>query len=134
MHATKFFWNQQAVAKIRKNLDPDILSVKAPTYAGQLALVHGGTRWRSLARQAADLVAYLSENGLTIGMASLCQCPALVSVGDRDELVSVREAQRLSQGIPEGALLVLPGVRHPFRTLGRQPLLPVMQRFHLQIG
>ncbi len=58
------------------------------------------------------------------------QTPTLISVGDRDELVPLNEAQRLSRTLPHGSLIVLPGVRHPFQTLHPIPLLPMMQEFH----
>lgn len=130
MHATKFYWTKEAVANMRSQLDPDAMSEKVPGYANQLAQEHGGSHWRVLVRQAADLVAYLSQKGVTEGMAAHTQCPALVSVGDRDELVSLPEAQRLSRVLAQGELIVLPGVRHPFPSIREVPLLPMMQAFH----
>ncbi len=130
MHATKFYWTKEAVANMRSQLDPDAISSKVPGYANQLAQEHGGSHWRVLVRQAADLVSYLSEQGITEGMAAHAQCPCLVSVGDRDELVSLPEAQRLSRVLPKADLIVLPGVRHPFQSLKEIPILPMMQAFH----
>lgn len=130
MHATKFYWTKDAVANMRNQLDPDAMSSKVPAYANQLAQEHGGSHWRVLVRQAADLVGYLSEKGITEGMAAHAQCQCLVSVGDRDELVSLPEAQRLSRVLPNCDLIVLPGVRHPFQSLREVPILPMMQVFH----
>jgi pimeloyl-ACP methyl ester carboxylesterase len=130
MHATKFYWTKEAVGNMRSQFDPDTMSTKVPGYANQLAQEHGGSHWRVLVRQAADLVGYLSEKGVTEGMAARTQCPCLVSVGDRDELVPLSEAQRLSRVLPHGELIVLPGVRHPFQTVREVPLLPMMQAFH----
>lgn len=131
MHATKFYWTQEAVTQMREQLDPDRMAAMVPAYANQLAQDHG-SRWRMLVRQAADLVAYLSQEGMTEGMARRVQVPVLVSVGDRDELVSLPEALRLSRVFPDGRLLVLPATRHPFASVGRVPLLPMMQAFHRQ--
>jgi pimeloyl-ACP methyl ester carboxylesterase len=130
MHATKFYWTKEAVANMKAQLDPVTMSEKVPTYANQLAQEHGGSHWRVLVRQAADLVGYLSEKGLTEGMANQVQSRCLVSVGDRDEMVSLPEAQRLSRALPNGQLIVLPGVRHPFQTVHEIPILPMMQAFH----
>ncbi|MCI0396881.1 MAG: alpha/beta hydrolase [Chloroflexi bacterium] len=134
MHATKFYWTKDAVTNMRKQLDPDTMSARVPAYANQLAQEHGGSRWRMLVRQAADLVGYISEQGITEGMASRSQCPVLVSVGDRDELIPLQEAQRLSRVFPQGELLVLPGVRHPFPSVRLVPLLPMLQEFHAPPG
>ena len=129
MHATKFYWTHEAVADMRRQLDPDRMEEKVPTYAAQLVQAHG-SRWRMLVRQAADLAAYLAEQGLTEGMARRANLPALVSVGALDELVPLPEAVRLSRLLPQGGLLVLPWVRHPWSTLHPVPFLPAMQAFH----
>jgi len=130
MHASKFYWTQEAANKMRAQLDPDDLAAKVPTYADQLVQDHGGRQWRILVRQAADLISYLVDNGLTEGMIKRIQTPVLVSVGDRDELIPLNEAQRLSRMLPNGRLLVLPGVRHPYQTIPPVPLIPMMQEFH----
>ncbi len=132
MHATKFYWTKEAASKMRRQLDPDIMAEKVPTYADRLVQEHGARHWRTLVRQAADLVAYLAENGLTERNAAHTQIPVLVSVGDRDKMVPLAEAQRLSQIIPQGELIVLPGVSHPYSSLRLIPLLPMMQYFHNQ--
>ena len=130
MHATKFYWTRESAAKMRQQLDPDTMAANVPAYADQLVQEHGARQWRVLVRQAADLVNLLAEVGLTERMASHAQCPIIVSVGERDELVPIAEAQRLSRLLPRGELLVLPGVRHPFQTVRLIPLLPMMQHFH----
>jgi pimeloyl-ACP methyl ester carboxylesterase len=130
MHATKFYWNKETLAAMRRQLDPDMIAQNAPSFADRLTREHG-SRWRQLARQAGDLVSTTAQDGLTEGMAARAQIPVLVSVGDRDELVSLAEAARLARIIPEGQLLVLPGVQHAFHTVSLVPLLPVMQQFHM---
>ncbi len=130
MHATKFFWTPEAAEKFRMQMDPDMLAEKVPAYADQLVQDHGARQWRILVRQAADLTTDLVTNGIPERTVSHVQCPVLISVGDRDELVPVSEALRLSRGIPQGQLLVLPNVRHPFQTVRLIPMLPMMQSFH----
>lgn len=130
MHATKFYWTPDAVAKMLQQLDPDIMAQKVPTYADQLVKDHGGRQWRTLVRQAAELTASLVENGLAERQLKNAQQPVLVSVGDRDELVPLPEAFRLSRALPNGELLVLPNTRHPLQTVRLVPLLPMMQTFH----
>jgi len=130
MHGTKFYWTPDAVAKIHQQLDPDMLAEKVPAYADQLVQEHGARQWRMLVRQSADLVSEIYDNGVAERVLNSVHCPVLVSVGDRDELVPVLEAQRLSRQFEEGALLVLPGVRHPLQTVPQIPLLPMMEAFH----
>lgn len=132
-HATKFYWNKEAAAKMRSQLDPEQMSKKVPTYADQLVQLHGARHWRELVRQAADLVSFLVNNGLTENMIGRLQTPVLISVGERDELVPLPEAARLSRVLPNGELLVLPGVRHPFNSIRPVPFLPALNYFHQQV-
>lgn len=129
MHGTKFYWTAEVADKARAQLNPDSLAAATPAYADQLVQEHGGRQWRELVRQGADLVAVLAQEGVTEKMAAQVQCPALVSLGDRDELVPLAEAHRLSRVLYRGGLLVLPGVRHPYQTIQPIPLLPTITHF-----
>ena len=130
MHGAKFYWTKEAANKMRIQLDPDQMAEKVPAYADQLAQEHGARRWRILVRQAADLTSTLVTKGINERNIKHLQTPTLISVGDRDELVPLNEAQRLSRTLPNGSLIVLPGVHHPFQTTHPIPLLPMMQEFH----
>lgn len=130
MHATKFYWTPESAQSMSRQLDPEAMAEKVPTYADQLVQEHGARQWRDLVRQAADLVNFLVTNGLKERDVANLVTPLLVSVGERDELVPVAEAQRLSRVIEKAELIVLPGVRHPYATLREIPLLPMMQHFH----
>ncbi|MEM7334059.1 MAG: alpha/beta hydrolase [Chloroflexota bacterium] len=130
-HATKFYWTDEAIQRMKAQLDPDMMAEKVPTYADLLVQDHGARQWRLLVRQAADMIIDLKTNGLTEAMARKIQCPTLISVGEKDELVNILEAQRLSAVLPKGELIVLPGVKHPFQTVRFMPLLPMAQHFFL---
>ncbi len=130
VHGAKFYWTKEAAAIVRAQLNPSHLAEKAPAYADQLVKEHGARNWRELLRQAGDLTTLLVEKGIKEPNLSNLSTPVLVSVGDRDELVPVIEAHRLAHILPQGELIVLPGVRHTFQTIRPIPLLPMMQRFH----
>ncbi|MCA9917296.1 MAG: alpha/beta fold hydrolase [Anaerolineales bacterium] len=132
MHATKFYWTAESAEKMVQQLNPDVMAEKVPTYADQLVQDHGGRQWRTLVRQAAELTASLVEGGVTERQLMNMQVPVMISVGDRDELVLLPEAFRLSRALPNGALLVLPNTRHPLQTVRLVPLLPMMQVFHTE--
>ncbi len=132
MHASKFYWTATAAQKMQQQLNPDIMAQKVPTYADQLVKDHGGRQWRILVRQAAELTANLVDNGLKEKQLANVQCPVLVSVGDRDELIPLPEAFRLSHALPQGQLFVLPNTRHPLQTVWLIPMLPMMQAFHTE--
>ncbi|RMG95594.1 MAG: alpha/beta hydrolase [Chloroflexi bacterium] len=131
VHATKFYWTAETVTRMREQLEPDTMAQKAPGYADQLVKEHGARHWRELVRQVADLITLMAEKGLTEGMVRRIQIPTLFCVGDRDELVPVNEAYRLSRILPNAGLFVLPHVRHPFQTVKPIPFVPMMRHFHL---
>ncbi|MCP5098619.1 MAG: alpha/beta hydrolase [Chloroflexi bacterium] len=130
MHATKFYWAEDAVTKMQAQLNPDFIAEKVPAYANSLMKEHGARQWRDLVRQASELVHSLSKNGLTERTVANIQCPTIISVGDSDEMVPLPEAYRLSKKMPHAGLIVLPGVRHPFPTVKLVPLLPMMLHHH----
>lgn len=117
LHATKFFWTPKAVDGALRQLEPEAIASRVPAYAEALARDHGAARWSALARQAADLVTRMPDDGLDEADAARVVCPVRVSVGDRDELVPVEEAVRLYRAIPGAELQVLPGVRHPLASV-----------------
>ena len=131
MHATKFYWTPDAAEKMKAQLDPDVMAERVPAYADQLVQDHGARRWRELLREAADLINTLTNSGLKERTLPNVQCPALVSVGERDELVPIPEALRMSRALARGELIVLPGVRHPYNSLRVIPFLPMIQYFHM---
>jgi len=129
-HGVKFYWNRDSVQKMQAQLDPTTIAQRVPGYADQLVKDHGARDWRGLVRQSGILVQEMFANGLKEKHLDGVRSPALVSVGARDELVTLPEAQRLSTMLPQGQLLVLPGVHHPFHTIPYMPLIPMMLHFH----
>lgn len=130
LHGTKFYWSEAAVSDTLRQLDPERIRSKVPGYAAQLAGEHGATRWPDRVRGAAALVAGMFDASLSEAEVAALDCPTVVSVGDRDELVPLQEAVRLRQVLPDASLLVFPRVRHPFGTLRPAELLAVMRGFH----
>ncbi|MCA9997782.1 MAG: alpha/beta fold hydrolase [Anaerolineales bacterium] len=130
LHATKFYWTDETASQMRQQLDPETLVTTAPSYADQLVIDHGSRRWRDLLRQSAALIAQQASSGIREQQLQQLPCPALVSVGDRDEMVSLPETYRLSRAFRRGGLFVLPGVHHPIHNLTLVPMLPMLQTFH----
>ena len=130
MIATKFYWSEKTIAKLQQQVDPELLSEKAPTYATQLAQEHGANQWRGLARHTADLIGYFGDNPLSPEALGGLKMPVQITVGDRDDLVSLPEAFKLSRQFKNGGLLVLPRTPHAFKFMQYETLIPSMQMFH----
>ncbi len=130
MHATKFYWTKESAKNMQDQLDPDKMVKTVPAYANQLMEEHGGRQWRTLVRQAVEMTFFMAESGIREAALKHLRQPVLVSLGDRDEMVPLPEAVRLSRILPNGGLIVLPGTRHAFQSIRPVPLLPMMQNFH----
>jgi pimeloyl-ACP methyl ester carboxylesterase len=78
----------------------------------------GGTeQWKELVRQTAPM--WLDYEGLEADEIRRIRLPALVLVGDRDELVSLELALSLYRALPDAELGICPGTDHVGPTLGR---------------
>jgi valacyclovir hydrolase len=66
-----------------------------------------------LARMLAGYNAVLDAGGEVVrGRLHQIRCPVLILHGDADEVVPVKHAQTLKQGIPHAELHIFPGARH----------------------
>ncbi len=130
MHATKFYWSNDVVANMKKQMNPDSIQAKVPKYADQLAKEHGEDRWQQLLQEASGMVESLPHVGIQETDAIHATCPILIGTGDRDELIPAEESLRLSRAIPSAQLMVLPGVRHPFYSIPPSLMIEAMRLFH----
>jgi pimeloyl-ACP methyl ester carboxylesterase len=133
MHATKFFWDGDAVESMAAGLNPAELESRYPCQAQNLQFYHcrvyGQDYWKTLMQTAAEFVRTMPQTAPAIEQAAQADFPILISVGSRDTLVTVPEALRLYQALPHSELLVLPFARHPINSINLDTFLPVIQQF-----
>jgi pimeloyl-ACP methyl ester carboxylesterase len=133
MHAVKFFWDEASISSMVASLNPVTILEKTPKYAQELkenhAAIYGLEYWRTLLSTAADLIKTMPEQGPTIAQAASASFPVLISVGDRDQLVSLEEVMRLVRVLPKGELAVLPATPHPLPRVRVDSFLPILLDF-----
>jgi pimeloyl-ACP methyl ester carboxylesterase len=133
MHATKFFWDEISVSTMVANLDSHNILEKTPRYAQVLrrnhSSIYGDQYWQELLGIAARFVRTMPEQGPTLQQAAGADFPILVSVGDRDHLITLEEASRLVRALPKSELLVMPATRHPFQSVRLESFLPIVIDF-----
>ena len=71
----------------------------------------------------------MPEKGPTLEQAAEANFPVLVSVGDKDQLISVEEVIRLVHVLPKGELLVLPATPHPIQRVRVDSFSPIILDF-----
>lgn len=128
---TKFFWNKETAEKESARLNPELILEKVPAYGEILRRRHTSPNdWKLVLEKTSDL------------MFNLAQKPAIdsleikriinkvrIGVGDRDEMVSIQETQKLSALIPDSEFMVLPGTHHPLDKINTGRLAAYIRDF-----
>ncbi|MBE2217323.1 MAG: alpha/beta fold hydrolase [Ignavibacteria bacterium] len=128
--ATKFEWNVEIAAREAKMLDAGKIKQKVPAFAEELAARHGSSKWESLLGMTREMVKRLGDkNPLNNEMLAKVNNEVLVSIGDRDKMVSLEETIAAYRAIENGSLLVLPKTEHPIERVDIQRLTHEMKTF-----
>lgn len=109
--ATKFEWSPEIAEREVKMLDAEKIKAKIPKFAGELALRHGEDNWIKLLEKTAEMMRELGK-GEPLELNQLSN-EVMVTVGDRDKMVSLEETIAAYRAIPNAKLLVIPGTPHP---------------------
>ena len=128
-HATKYDWTRVTAEQEIKMLDPEIMELKVPAFARELASRHHPLDWKDVVRNCASLIKDLgNENLLSEAVLRTITLPVLVCVGDRDKMVSIEETIRIYRELPNGSLMILPDTPHPFEKTNQTLLATLIQQ------
>ncbi|MCP2043054.1 alpha/beta fold hydrolase [Pontibacter sp. HSC-36F09] len=128
--ATKFAWNPETAAKEVKMLQPEKVQEKVPTFAAVLNGRHRPNDWQEVMRRTADMMQHLGNSPLlTEETLSRISVPVRISVGDRDNMVSLQETAWAYQHLPNASLQVFPNTHHPLEKVNLSQLLHELGQF-----
>lgn len=128
--ATKFAWSAETAAKEVKMLQPEKVQEKVPAFAAVLANRHQPQDWQEVMRRTADMMQHLgSQPLLTEETLSRLAIPVRVSVGDRDNMVSLQETAWAYEHLPDAELQVFPGTQHPLEKVDLGQLQHEIRQF-----
>jgi len=129
---TKFDWSKNSVDKETKMLDPKIISEKVPAFAKALETKHGEV-WNDLLLKTADLMREIHEKEfLTTELLKGLQIPALLGLGDKDQMVSLEETTGVFKLLPNAAMFMLPKTKHQLESANLNLLSKVILDFVTQ--
>lgn len=112
--ATKFDWNPETSLKESKLLNPEKISEKIPAFAKELEARHSPQDWKAVLKKTSEMMIDLgNEPELKSSDFELIENEVLVSVGDRDSMVTIDETVDVYKKLKKGSLLVLPDTPHP---------------------
>lgn len=127
--ATKFDWNEESANRESKMLNPEKIKEKVPKYAADLYELHGD-KWEKLMSQTADFMVELGANPLfTSETMKSINNQVLISVGDKDSMVSIEESLIAYRSLQNSSFAVFPDTIHPISKINIKRLKDEMIRF-----
>lgn len=127
--ATKLNWTIEGSQKDASMLNPTIIKEKVPKYALSLEQLHGN-KWEDLMTKTAQMMLNLGQNPeVKESDFEHINIPVLLSVGDKDAMVTLEETINAHRKIKDSQLLVLPRTIHPIEKVDVVELAHQIKRF-----
>lgn len=126
---TKFNWTTDIAAKESKLISPEFLELKAPNYVSTLIARHFPYDWKRLCTETAHLMQHLAKHPMTNDELGQIGCPVQISVGDRDNMVTLEESAHTYTALSTASLLVMPNTSHLFEKVPLNYLAEEIKRF-----
>jgi esterase/lipase len=101
--ATKFNWDAATAEKESKMLNPDLIEMKLPAFAKELAERHGVNNWKILLKKTAVMMLEMGEKTpLSNDDFKNIHTPVMLTLGDMDKMVSKEETVAVKNKLPKG--------------------------------
>lgn len=127
--ATKLHWTIEGSHKMASMLNPTIIKEKVPKYVLNLEQMHG-ENWENLMTKTAQMMLNLGQNPeVNESDFEHIDIPVLLSVGDKDDMVTLEETIAVHRKIKQSQLLVLPKTIHPIERVDVAELASQIKRF-----
>lgn len=121
--ATKFNWTPETSLKESKLLNPENIIEKFPVLAKELEQRHSQWNWKAVLNKTSEMMIALGfQPELMSGDFKYIENEILLSVGDRDKMVSIEETIDVYRKLKNGRLLVIPNTPHPIEKLSVERL------------
>jgi alpha-beta hydrolase superfamily lysophospholipase len=106
-------WTSEQADKQIAQINPEKLKAKVPAFVQYLEKLHGA-KWESVLYNTHKLLRRLGDNALLNNDSfSQLEIPVILSVGDRDAIVSIDETLNAYRHLKQGTLIVYPDTAHP---------------------
>ncbi|MES2746924.1 MAG: alpha/beta fold hydrolase [Bacteroidota bacterium] len=127
--ATKINWTIDGAKKDASMLNSTIIKEKVPKYASALEQLHG-SNWENLMQKTAQMMLNLGQNSpLNETDFEQITTPVLLSVGDKDAMVTIEETTNTYRKLPNAQLLVMPNTMHPIERVDVNEVAHQLKKF-----
>lgn len=121
--ATKFLWSPEIAQREIKMLDAEKIAAKLPAFAQALEKRHAPNDWKTvLERTATMMIEMGARNPLQLADYVNISHPVMISIGDKDTMVTLEETIDVYRQLPDANLLVLPETQHPIEKVNVERL------------
>jgi pimeloyl-ACP methyl ester carboxylesterase len=128
--ATKFLWTPEIAAREIKMLDAQKITEKLPAFADILNKRHQPTDWKIVLQKTAEMmIAMGTKNPLTITDYQTIEHPILISIGDKDTMVTLEETIDVYRQLKNVNFMVLPYTQHPIEKVNTKKLTEEINTF-----
>lgn len=111
---TKFNWNPETSRKEASMLNPEEIETKIPKFAETLKKRHTEENWKSVLNKTAEMMINLGNNPeIKTADLSKINIPVFITVGDKDNMVTIDESSTVAVKINGSEFKVLENTFHP---------------------
>ena len=127
---TKFDWRKETAAKEIRQLNPELIEEKVPSFAESLAKRHFPEDWKQVVRKTAAMMVNLGD-GSAMGLADFrqIQTEVIVCLGSEDNFVTREESIEVANLIPNARFQIISGFKHPIETVDKVELTNLIVQF-----
>lgn len=128
--ATKFDWNEESSVKESKMLNPAKIEEKIPAFAKALEKRHSPSDWKVILNKTAEMMIDLVKKPvLTDEVLEKIENEVLISVGDKDTMVTLEETANAAGKLKNGKLFIFSETEHPIEKMDVKKLSTEIKNF-----
>lgn len=130
-HAMKFYWTENAIAEAAGGLDVEKIKTRSQKGFDMLSAMHEANGLKNTVELTKSIIVNFAESQLHESNLVKLHCPLLLSVGDRDELVSLEEISKLYLSLDKKkvSLAVHANSPHPISKLDKGSFTHAVREF-----
>ncbi|HEY6171113.1 MAG TPA: alpha/beta hydrolase, partial [Candidatus Kapabacteria bacterium] len=130
-HAMKFYWTESAIVEATTGLDVDKIKARSQKGYDMLSGMHEANGLEKTVALTKSIITNFAISQLREEDLSKLNCPLLLSVGDRDELVSLEEISKLYLALDKKkvSLAVHANSPHPISKLDKESFTHAVREF-----
>lgn len=127
--ATKFAWDEETSLNESRMLNPQKIEEKIPAFAKSLEKRHSPADWKTVLNKTAAMMVDLGKKPvLTDDILEKIENEVLVSVGDKDTMVSIEETANAAGKLKNGRLFIFPDTEHPIEKMDVKIISPEIKK------